>query len=160
MLVIVLSLVAFAFQQNRQAGVLAEQVWEKEQALRALRENEDLLIESLRNMGEAQEVRRDWERRVRASLSDRADEITSPALRDVSLEWKGVRVARVYPESLPNLPAGRQQIILGRYLPEAANVQATLRVRGTMDGEAVTSELPVTFLRFAQEFQRRLAVLQ
>ena len=44
--------------------------------------------------------------------------MTEPALRDVKVEFRGLRTARVYPEELPNLPLGTQQIILGRYLPE------------------------------------------
>src|SRR5262249_46369510 len=45
-------------------------------------------------------------------------EIAQPALRDLKVEFKGLKVARVYPEELPNVTAGSQQIILGRYLPE------------------------------------------
>ena len=39
-------------------------------------------------------------------------------MRDLKVEFRGLRTARVYPEELPNLPAGSQQILLGRYLPE------------------------------------------
>ena len=44
-------------------------------------------------------------------------EITQPALRDMKVEFRGLETARVYPERLPNLPLGTQQIILGRYMP-------------------------------------------
>ena len=49
--------------------------------------------------------------------------MTQPALRDLKVEFRGLRTARVYPEQLPNLPLGTQQIILGRYLPEAATLR-------------------------------------
>ena len=33
-------------------------------------------------------------------------EITQPALRDMQIEFRGLRTARVYPDPLPNLAAG------------------------------------------------------
>ena len=47
---------------------------------------------------------------------DLLKEITRPGLRDLKVQFEGLRVARVYPEQLPNLPSGSQQIVLGRYL--------------------------------------------
>lgn len=44
-------------------------------------------------------------------------ELTQPGLRDLKVEFRGVKVAAVYPERLPNLAAGTQQILVGRYLP-------------------------------------------
>ncbi len=49
---------------------------------------------------------------------DLLKEITRPALRDLKVQFSGLRMARVYPEQLPNLPGGSQQILLGRYLPQ------------------------------------------
>ncbi len=46
-------------------------------------------------------------------------ELASPGLRDVKVEFTGLRTAALYPETLPNLPFGSQQIVLGRYLPRA-----------------------------------------
>ena len=46
------------------------------------------------------------------------NEIAQPGLRDLKVEFRGVKVAAVYPERLPNVPAGTQQILVGRYLPE------------------------------------------
>jgi predicted Zn-dependent protease len=54
----------------------------------------------------------------RVTALDLLKEITRPALRDLKLQFDGLRVARVYPQQLPNLPGGAQQIILGRYLPQ------------------------------------------
>ena len=46
---------------------------------------------------------------------------------------RGARVSR----ALPNLPAGTQQIVLGRYLPDAASTEGEIVVTGTQDGKAV-----------------------
>ena len=35
-------------------------------------------------------------------------EIAQPALRDLKVEFRGLRTAGVYPEEMPNLPAGTQ----------------------------------------------------
>jgi predicted Zn-dependent protease len=64
-------------------------------------------------------------------------EITEPALRDLRVEFHGLRVARVYPEQLPNLPLGTQQIILGRYLPDDRGQQGEVIVTGTQAGKPV-----------------------
>ena len=59
-------------------------------------------------------------------------EITQPVLRDVRVEFRGLRTARVYPDPLPNLPLGTQQIILGRYCPQlvqASRLRTTRRAR-------------------------------
>ncbi|MSR57905.1 MAG: hypothetical protein EXS05_09545 [Planctomycetaceae bacterium] len=47
-------------------------------------------------------------------------EIAQPGLRDLKVEFHGLRTARVYPERLPGLPAGSQQILLGLYQPDVA----------------------------------------
>ena len=57
-------------------------------------------------------------------------EITQPALRNLKLEFRGLRVARTYPEELPNLAAGTQLMVLGRYLPDGSNQQGEVMVTG------------------------------
>ncbi len=71
-------------------------------------------------------------------------EITSPGLKDVSVAWQGFRTARVYPEELPNLPAGAQQIILGRYLPEGKDLTGKAVLTAVAGGVKTTRELPVS----------------
>ncbi len=61
-------------------------------------------------------------------------EIAQPALRDVKVEFKGFKAARVYPESLANVPAGTQQILLGRYLPDGKDQAGEVVVTG-MQGD-------------------------
>ncbi len=72
-------------------------------------------------------------------------EITTPCLRDITISWEGFDAARLYPEVLPNLPAGMQQIILGRYLPQSDVEQGNFIITGTRDGEKVTRTAPVSF---------------
>ena len=65
------------------------------------------------------------------------NEIAQPGLTDLNVQINGVRVARVYPERLPNIPAGSQQIIIGRYLPGSGAQQGQVVVTGKRDGQTV-----------------------
>ena len=65
------------------------------------------------------------------------NEIAQPGLRDLHVEFRGVKVAAVYPEMLPNIAAGTQQILVGRYLPEGGNQQGEIVVTGKRGGEEV-----------------------
>jgi Flp pilus assembly protein TadD len=64
-------------------------------------------------------------------------EIAQPALRDIKVEFTGFKVARVYPETLANVPAGSQQILLGRYLPEGKDQAGEIVVTGMLGDKAV-----------------------
>jgi predicted Zn-dependent protease len=64
-------------------------------------------------------------------------EAARPGLRDLKVEFKGLRTARVYPEELPNLPAGSQQIVLGRYLPEGKDQTGEVIVTGRLGNQPV-----------------------
>ncbi len=64
-------------------------------------------------------------------------EITRPVLRDLKVEFRGLRTARVYPDPLPNLPLGTQQIILGRYVPQGEDQSGEVVVTGTLAGKPV-----------------------
>jgi predicted Zn-dependent protease len=61
-------------------------------------------------------------------------EITRPPVRDVKVTFPGLRTAKVYPEVLPNLVPGTQQVILGRYLPEGQDQKGEVVVTG-MQGD-------------------------
>ncbi len=70
-------------------------------------------------------------------------EVTSPRVRDVKLTFEGMAVAAVYPETLPDLPAGAQQVIVGRWDPTTApkdGLKGKLRLTGQRPG----GELSVT----------------
>lgn len=64
-------------------------------------------------------------------------ELAQPGLRDLHVEFKGIKVAAVYPERLPNLASGTQQIIVGRYLPEGKDQVGEIVVTGMRGNEAV-----------------------
>jgi Vault protein inter-alpha-trypsin domain/von Willebrand factor type A domain len=65
------------------------------------------------------------------------NEIAQPGLRNLHVEFRGLKVAAVYPEQLPNVPAGTQQILVGRYLPTGADQQGEVIVTGTRGSETV-----------------------
>ncbi|MEJ7590067.1 MAG: VIT domain-containing protein [Planctomycetaceae bacterium] len=65
------------------------------------------------------------------------NEIAQPGLRDLNVEFRGLKVAAVYPERLPNVAAGTQQILVGRYLPEGADQQGEIIVTGKRGSEVV-----------------------
>ena len=69
--------------------------------------------------------------------ADLLGEMTQPVIRDLQVDFKGMRVARVYPERLPNLAAGMQQILIGRYLPEGEDQEGEVIVTGSYDGKPV-----------------------
>src|SRR6185503_15261546 len=60
-----------------------------------------------------------------------------PGLRDLRVEFEGLRVARVYPARLPALAAGAQQIVLGRFLPARETQVGKVVVTGTRGGKPV-----------------------
>ncbi len=64
-------------------------------------------------------------------------EISEPGLRDLNVEFRGVKVAAMYPDRLPNLAAGTQQILVGRYLPSGTDQQGEIVVTGHRGDETV-----------------------
>ena len=73
------------------------------------------------------------------------NEMAQPGLRDLKIQFKGIDVAAVYPEQLPNLSAGMQQILVGRYLPKGEDQQGEIIVTGTRNGEPVKYSARVSF---------------
>ena len=72
-------------------------------------------------------------------------EIAQPALRDIKVEFQGFKVARVYPDSLANIPAGAQQILVGRYLPDGQDQSGEVIVTGTQGGKPVRFSTRASF---------------
>jgi hypothetical protein len=73
------------------------------------------------------------------------NEMAQPGLRDMNLEFRGLKVAAVYPNRLPNVPAGTQQILVGRYLPEGKDQQGEIVVTGLRGSEQVRYAAKVSF---------------
>ena len=75
-------------------------------------------------------------------------EISQPGLTDLQLEFKGFRTARVYPDELPNLAAGTQQIVIGRYLPpedDSKQLNGEVIVSAKQNGKPVQFSTKVEF---------------
>ena len=86
------------------------------------------------------------------------NEIAQPGLRDLNVEFQGIQVAAVYPEELPNLAAGTQQILIGRYLPTGENQSGEIIVTGTRGGEKVrySAKIPLMDAEQGNSFIPRL----
>ncbi len=65
--------------------------------------------------------------------------ISSPVLTDLSLEFKGVRVRDLYPSPLPDLFAGTQLVVVGRYR-DGGRASVTLKGRRGEREEAFSWE--------------------
>ena len=72
-------------------------------------------------------------------------EIARPGLRDLKVEFRGVKVAAVYPDRLPNLAAGTQQILVARYLPDGQDQSGEIVVTGKRGTEPVRYSATIRF---------------
>ncbi len=92
---------------------------------------ESLALEAIASLGPGSVRHVTVEQGVRKIARDLLAEITQPVTRISSVEFRGLRTARVYPEELPNLPDGTQQILLGRYLPDKQEIQGEVVITAT-----------------------------
>ncbi len=67
--------------------------------------------------------------------------VDHPVLTDISFDWKGLDVTDLEPAELPDLFASRPLIVHGRY---TRGGEATVTVRGKLDGREVSFDVPVT----------------
>jgi Ca-activated chloride channel family protein len=96
------------------------------------------------NRGAPQYVRPDED--IAAAVSSFYEKVSTPVLADIELDFGDIEVSDVYPNPLPDLFAGTQLVVVGRYEGEGT---VTLRLTGTVNGEEQT-------LSYAgQEFPRR-----
>ena len=70
-----------------------------------------------------------------AAVSALYDKISTPVLTDVALDFGDVTVEDAYPYPLPDLFAGGQLVLVGRY--RRGRRYATITLRGTVNGRAV-----------------------
>ncbi len=73
------------------------------------------------------------------------NEIAQPGLHDLQVEFRGVKVAAVYPDLLPQVPAGTQQMLVGRYLPTGQDQQGEVVVTGKLGNEPIRYAATVNF---------------
>ena len=65
------------------------------------------------------------------------NEIAQPGLKNLKVEFRGIQVAAVYPDTLPNVAAGTQQILIGRYLPQGKDQSGEIIITGEQAGKTV-----------------------
>ena len=96
------------------------------------------------NRGVSQYVRPDED--IAAAISGFYEKVSTPVLADIALDFGDIEVSDVYPLPLPDLFAGTQLVIVGRYQGEGT---VTLRLTGTVNGREQTLSYE------GQEFPRR-----
>ncbi|MDX1665098.1 MAG: VIT domain-containing protein [Candidatus Promineifilaceae bacterium] len=69
------------------------------------------------------------------AVSSFYNKISTPVLANVDLEVEGVTVEQIYPTTLPDLFAGTQLVLTGRYREGG---KATVRLQGEVNGESQT----------------------
>ncbi len=96
---------------------------------------ESIVLKTIASLGGGSVRQISGERTPQAVALELLGEISKPTIRDLKVEFKDIRTARVYPEQLPNLAAGTQQILLGRYLPQGVDQQGEVIVTGRQGGQ-------------------------
>jgi Ca-activated chloride channel family protein len=76
------------------------------------------------------------------------DRISKPAITDVALEWKGVRVFDLCPRKISDIYHGDPLVLLGRYREEG---KGTLRISGRLGDRAIHLEVPLSLPGAATE---------
>jgi Ca-activated chloride channel homolog len=69
---------------------------------------------------------------IEVAMSTFYDKISSPVLTDLQLEFTNVRVHDMFPQRLPDLFAGSQLVVTGRFTGEG---HGAVRLRGKVNGE-------------------------
>ena len=95
------------------------------------------VLQALASIGGGSVRQIDGEQTAQRTALELLNEMMQPGLTDLKVEFRGIEVAAVYPERLPNLAAGTQQIIVGRYLPTGENQSGEIVITGKRNGEAV-----------------------
>ena len=98
---------------------------------------ESVVLKGMASLGRGSMRQISGEKTPQLAAVELLKELTSPGLKNVNVEFRGIQVAAVYPETLPNIPVGTQQILVGRYLPTGENQRGEIIVTGTLDGEPV-----------------------
>jgi Ca-activated chloride channel family protein len=83
---------------------------------------------------------------VEAAVARLAGRIRHPVLTDIALGVVGARVREVYPRELPDLFAGEELVIFGRYEPEE---RSTVSITGRRAGRAESYRSAAAFPRHA-----------
>lgn len=84
--------------------------------------------------------------KIDETVSDFYAKISTPVLSDVSVDWGGIQVTDVYPYPLPDLFAGSQLVVAGRYHTAGP---ATVTLKGNINGQSQTYSFPDLSFRTA-----------
>src|SRR6266542_2112412 len=68
--------------------------------------------------------------------------VRNPLLTDISIDWKGLPVADVYPQRIPDLFGAKPLILTGRY---TAAGSGTIHLKGKMSGRDFEREIAIDF---------------
>jgi Ca-activated chloride channel family protein len=72
---------------------------------------------------------------IARAVSGLYEKVSTPVLTDISLDFGAINVHDVYPQPLPDLFAGSQLVVVGRYRDEGT---VTLRLTGVANGDEET----------------------
>ncbi len=119
---------------------------------------EPVVMKAIASLGGGSLRRVTGERGPQVAAMELLTEIATPTLRNLKVEFIGIRTARVYPEELPNIAAGTQQILLGRYLPEGKEQVGEIVVTGMFGNKPVrfTSKISLKDAEQGNSFIPRL----
>jgi Ca-activated chloride channel family protein len=94
-----------------------------------------ILLDTLaqENRGVSQYVRPSED--IATAVSSFYEKVSTPVLADIELDFGDIKVSDVYPQPLPDLFAGTQLVVVGRYQGEGT---VTLRLTGTVNGQEQT----------------------
>jgi tetratricopeptide (TPR) repeat protein len=106
---------------------------------------EPVILKTIGSLGGGSMLAISGERGPQVVALELLGEITKPTIRDLKVEFRGLQTARVYPEELPNLAPGTQQILLGRYLPEGQD-EAGEDQSGQVIVTGMLGDKPVRFM--------------
>jgi Ca-activated chloride channel family protein len=70
--------------------------------------------------------------KIDETVGDFYAKVSTPVLSDVSIDWGDISINDVYPYPLPDLFAGSQLVIVGRYRQSGP---ATITLKGTLNGQ-------------------------
>jgi Ca-activated chloride channel family protein len=70
------------------------------------------------------------------------ERVRNPLLTDISIDWNGLPVAAVYPQTVPDLFSAKPVILTGRYTGAG---RGTIRLKGKMAGRDFVREIAVDF---------------
>ncbi|HEX9794804.1 MAG TPA: VIT domain-containing protein [Planctomycetota bacterium] len=71
-------------------------------------------------------------------------ELATPAVKDLEVSFEGIAVAALHPDRLPNLQAGQEQVLLGRFDASAGPLSGKVVVRGRFGGAEFRQEATVS----------------